>query len=253
MKADELLLMTLRYFATGTMQLVVGDAIGMSQTAVSSNIERVCDAILTLQKTAIHMPRSAEECLRVAGEFYQIANLPNIVGTIDCTHIRMQSLGGRQAELFRNRKGYFSLNVQTISDKNLKIRDIVARWPGSSHDQTIFASSAIRQRFDRGDFGPYVLIGDSGYTNTAFLATPFTAAAENNELRDAVARHYNQLLISTRNTVERQYGVWKRRFPILAYGIRLRNIQTIHIYIRSSFHVQFCIISVSTEISQNIQ
>jgi hypothetical protein len=26
------------------------------------------------------------------------------------------------------------LNVQTIADANLKIRDIVARWPGSAHD-----------------------------------------------------------------------------------------------------------------------
>lgn len=169
--------MTLRFFTSGSMQVVVGDAIGVSQAAVSHNLTRVCDAIITMREAKIHMPRTAVECLVIASEFRSIANLPNIVGAIDCTHVRIQSLGGRQAELYRNRKGYFSMNVQTIADKSLKIMDVVARWPGSSHDQTIFANSSIRQRFDRGDFGPYVLIGDSGYANTPFLATPLTVSS----------------------------------------------------------------------------
>lgn len=33
---------------------------------------------------------------------------------------------------------------------------------------------------------------------------------------------YNESLIRTRNTVERSYGVWKRRFPILATGINVK-------------------------------
>lgn len=34
--------------------------------------------------------------------------------------------------------------------------------------------------------------------------------------------NYNQAHIQTRNTVERCFGVWKRRFPVLAYGCRLK-------------------------------
>lgn len=117
-----------------------------------------------------------------------------------------------QAELFRNRKGYFSLNVQTISDRNLRIRDVVARWPGATHDQTIFINSSIYQRFERGDFGEYTLIGDSGYANTKYLATPFTLSNVNIAV-DRAAQRYNRSIISTRNVVERQYGLWKRRFP----------------------------------------
>lgn len=33
-------------------------------------------------------------------------------------------------------------------------------------------------------------------------------------------RLYNESHIRTRNTVERCFGVWKRRFPVLAYGLR---------------------------------
>jgi hypothetical protein len=56
------------------------------------------------------------------------ARFPNCIGAIDCSHVKIQSPGGDQAETFRNRKLFFSLNVQTIADANLKIRDIVARF-----------------------------------------------------------------------------------------------------------------------------
>lgn len=35
-------------------------------------------------------------------------------------------------------------------------------------------------------------------------------------------RNYNSSFNTTRNIVERQIGIWKRRFPCLAYGIRLK-------------------------------
>lgn len=112
--------------------------------------------------------------------------------------------------------------MQTISDRNLRIIDIVARWAGGSHDQTIFINSAIHQRFERGDFGEYILIGDSGYANTRYLATPYTVTNANLAI-DRATQDYNKSLIATRNVVERQYGLWKRRFPVLAYGLRLKK------------------------------
>lgn len=33
---------------------------------------------------------------------------------------------------------------------------------------------------------------------------------------------YNEAHIRTRNSIERLFGVWKRRFPVLAYGLRLQ-------------------------------
>ena len=62
------------------------------------------------------------------------SNIPGVVGLIDCTHIPIISPGGDNAELFRNRKGYFSINVQAICDLELKLTNVVVRWPGSTHD-----------------------------------------------------------------------------------------------------------------------
>lgn len=35
-------------------------------------------------------------------------------------------------------------------------------------------------------------------------------------------RLYNEALIRTRNSIERIFGIWKRRFPVVAYGLRLK-------------------------------
>lgn len=37
---------------------------------------------------------------------------------------------------------------------------------------------------------------------------------------------YNEALIRTRNAIERTFGIWKRRFPVMAYGLRL-HIDTV--------------------------
>jgi Plant transposon protein. len=124
-------------------------------------------------------------------------------------------IGGDDAEIYRNRKRYFSINVQTVSDSNLKIRDIVARWPGSVHDQTIFNASTLKRKFERGDFNDKWLLGDSGYAVRSYLLTPLLHTNTPGE------NLYNESQIRTRNCVERQYGVWKRRFPCLSVGMRL--------------------------------
>nr|CAI5856836.1 unnamed protein product [Callosobruchus analis] len=59
----------------------------------------------------------------------------------------------------RNRKSYFSINAQCLTDANLKFLDVVARWSGATHDLTIFANSAIRPRFETAQFPGCVIIG----------------------------------------------------------------------------------------------
>ena len=105
------------------------------------------------------------------------------------------------------------MNVQTMCDSKLKILDIVARWPG--HDSNILSNSRIYTRFENGEFGDSVIVADSGYPNKKFIMTPLL------NVRNAEENLYNESQIRTRNCVERSYGVWKRRFPILSLGVRL--------------------------------
>lgn len=115
-----------------------------------------------------------------------------------------------------------------MSDSSLRIRNVVVRWPGSCHDQTIFNNSLLKREFEGGNYGRYILVGDSGYTLKPYLMTKLT------ETRNEAENLYNESLIRTRNVVERQYGVWKRRFPILKYGLRLQLETTMNVIIATA-------------------
>jgi len=124
--------------------------------------------------------------------------------------------GGDTAERFRNRKGYYSLNVQAICNANLEIMDVVARYDGSTHDSRIFRESKRRALFEQGVYGDAVLVGDSGYASSSYMMIPL------HECHTPAEQLYNVSQIRTRNPIERFFGVWKRRFPIMALGLRVK-------------------------------
>lgn len=138
-----------------SLQQTAADYIGIAQSTVSALLIPVCDAILQHFHQFVCMPQNEQECFAKAIEFAEIADFPRCIGAMDCTHIKINSPGGEISENFRCRHSYFSLNVQTIADAKLRIMNVVARWPGSTHDTVVFANSEVRQRFERGELVPY--------------------------------------------------------------------------------------------------
>lgn len=214
------LLLTLRFFATGCMQITAGDFSGVHQTTAGKTIKRVTQAIAAKRNNYIKLPLTPIEQQSNHSGFYAIARFPLVYGALDCTHIRIQSPGGNTSELFRNRKGYFSLNVQAMCNSDLKFLDVVARWPGASHDSTIFHNSHLCAVFESGQMGQNIILGDAGYSLTNYLLTPLQNPVTSAE------KLYNESHIRTRNCIERCFGIWKRRFPVLSIGIRV-NIELV--------------------------
>lgn len=106
------LLVALRFYAHGTFQVVTGDLIKVSQPTVCRTVNKVTGLIARhLFRELVHFPK-AEEYAQVMHAFYLIGRFPGVTGCIDCTHVRIKSPGGDTAEVFRNRKGVFSINVQ---------------------------------------------------------------------------------------------------------------------------------------------
>ncbi|XP_026740914.1 putative nuclease HARBI1 [Trichoplusia ni] len=222
------LLATLRFYATNNTQMSIGDFVGISTPTSHRVIHQVSAAIASLHKEYIRFPTTREEIRKEQDSFFQIARFPRVIGAMDCTHVRISSPGGDHAELYRNRKGYFSINVQTICNANLEITDIVARWPGSSHDSTIFNNSCIKSKFETGQYGNALLLVDGGYASTSYMMTPL----ENP--RTPVEQLYNESQIRTRNPVERSYGIWKKRFPALALGLRTKLDKSLTIIVATA-------------------
>ena len=208
------LLVALRFYATGSFQLVVGDTANIDSATVCRTLHRVSRAIAGLRDRYVVFPETDDMRRKVMKEFHAKSKLPGIVGAIDCMHVPIQSPGSPDAEIYRNRKGYMSINVQLVCDTNNIISDVVARWPGSVHDSTIFENSHIRALLETGQLDG-ILVGDGGYASKTYMLTPVinpTTAAEST---------YNAAHVLARNCIERTNGMLKRRFPCLKYGMRL--------------------------------
>lgn len=67
----------------------------------------------------------------------------------------------------------------------------------------------------QGVYREYLLVGDSGYAQTPFMMIPLNSVNSQNQSL------YNESQIRTRNVIERTFGVWKRRFPILSREIQV--------------------------------
>ncbi|XP_044599579.1 putative nuclease HARBI1 [Cotesia glomerata] len=173
------LLLLLRFCATGSFIITVGDFFGITKSCAHKIIDSLLEMIASLSDEFIHFPSTPVEILQNQVEFYQTAGFIRVVGCIDCKHVKVESFGGDDAEIFRNRKGHFSINVQ---------------------------------------FGNALLLGDSGYPNLSYLLTPLQ------DPQRPAEQLYNESQIRTRNTIERTFGVWSRKFAIIQ-GTRFRKIE----------------------------
>lgn len=79
----------------------VGDLAGVSASTCCRIVKKVTAAISNLKDDYIKFPTTNEEQLRAKKEFFQIAGFPSIIGTIDCTHVKIQSPGKLYIGLFK--------------------------------------------------------------------------------------------------------------------------------------------------------
>ena len=86
---------------------------------------------------------------------------------------------------------------QAICNADMEFIDIVTKFQGSAHDSYVLRQSNIYQRFESGEFGDSILLGDSGYAQKTWLMTPFEEPHVGPEMG------YNTSHKSTRNAVER--------------------------------------------------
>ena len=122
------IIITLRYLATGKMQLCNGDDFGVTQPTISRVITQTLNALTqpNIFRQFVNFPRARPEIEKKQREFMRVAGFPGIVGVIDGTHIRIVAPRVDEAE-YVNRKRYHSINVQVVFDAKYQILDIVAK------------------------------------------------------------------------------------------------------------------------------
>jgi len=181
------------------------------------SIHETIHSLLKIRNNHIYFPDQSQ-FPAIESQFRHASNFPGVIGCVDGTHIPLKVPNNNQAELFRCRKGYKSLNVQMVcgpSPDNL-IYDVDARWPGSTHDATVWAQSRFASRCHAIP-SEFHLLGDSAYPSKTYLLTPYKMPESNYQ------KVYNYKQSSTRMAIEKCYGQLKRRFPKLKHGFEFKN------------------------------
>lgn len=140
-------LTALRFYATGSFQRVDGDVHGISQASVSRIVANVSASISRRAGSYISFPTTAGGLRRTMSDFHAMAGFPNVIGCIDGTQIPIHTPSIHEY-LYVCRKGFHSMNVQAVCDAKLSFTNIVAKFPGSSHDSFILRNSKIYEHLE---------------------------------------------------------------------------------------------------------
>jgi len=107
-----MILITLRFLATGSIFNSVGDSVGYHRCTVSRVVAQVRDALCTRMRRFVVWPNE-EARMRSMEAFFDVAGFPYVVGCVDGSHIRVQAPSVDEPA-FVNRKGFHSINMQAV-------------------------------------------------------------------------------------------------------------------------------------------
>lgn len=104
------LLVTLRFYAMGTLQSVIGEIFGVDQSTTSRTIDRVTAAMVMQMSRWARLPSQAEADMQKV-KFHAKAGFP-VAAWMEHIHIRAPTQNEHE---YVNRKNYHSLSVQVTT------------------------------------------------------------------------------------------------------------------------------------------
>ena len=162
--------------------------------------------------------------------FHAVANFPNVIGCVDCTHVNIVTATVNEHE-YVNRKNDHSMNVELICDNDASITNCVVRWPGSINDARNLRECPVSTLFEtvpRPLEG--FILGDSGYWLRDWLLTPFIHVTSPNQ------QHYKYSQSAIRCIIERCNGILRKRWHCLHTGLKYVSLTTYDILLPHYYH-----------------
>lgn len=167
--------MYLWYLANTITFRQLANLFGVCNSSAWKIVVRVSKWIIHISPLYIKWPEP-NEMPSVSKRFESIRKIPNIIGAIDVTHIRIRKPVEYGTDYF-NKKQYYSLSLQAIVDADKKFIDVYCGEPGSLHDARVLKRSQFYRNVfnDRNNMfhSNNFIIGDSAYPLKDWLITPF--------------------------------------------------------------------------------
>nr|XP_043624113.1 putative nuclease HARBI1 [Erigeron canadensis] len=189
-----------------------------SESATNTHFHRVLNAILSLEDQYIQQPTGdiVPKEIQEKKRFYPFSK--DCIGAIDGTHIRVK-VANKDAARYRGRKGYPTINVLCTCTFDLKFTYVLSGWEGTASDSRIIKDALTRDDKLVIPNGKFYLV-DGGFPHKSTLVAPYRGVRYHlKEYSSRGPRNKRELFnlrhASLRNSIERAFGVLKKRFAIL--------------------------------------
>ncbi|XP_069603217.1 uncharacterized protein [Ranitomeya imitator] len=233
--AEERLLVTLRFLATGETLRSLHFQFRIGVSTLSGIIAETCRALWdNLREEYLPVPTSAIWEAN-AQKFNQVCNFPNCIGAVDGKHIRITK-PAKSGSLFYNYKKYFSTVLMAIAGADCHFLAVDIGAFGRANDSRTFKESDMGQKLYGNNFNfpqprplhhtegpamPFVVVGDEAFQMSANLLKPYSSRG-----LDHTKRVFNYRLSRARRTVECAFGILVSKWRILGSAINLK-IETV--------------------------
>ena len=186
----------------------------------------------------INYPHSLEE-LKPIMEQYTYKKLPGCGGSIDVVHLKWSNCPAGDYNRCLGKEGYPTLAFEVITGHNRDILGISPVQYGTRNDQHIVKLDPTVSKIKKGWYkdvswqhydmqgnrqtshGVY-LICDGGYLRWPVLVCPFKHSGPASQ-----KGYFSATLESVRKDVECTFGILKKRWKVLEYGIRFDDIHVV--------------------------
>ena len=219
---DQRLLITLRYLTTGDAHTTI--AANYRMRTVGRIISEACNALWDKLKEAGYIRTPSTECTwkKIANDFEDRWNFPNMIGAIDGKHEQMFAPAGQASSYFNYKKTH-SIVLLGVCDANYKFTLVDIGDSGRQSDGSVYANSnlgyAIENKLlkvppDSKITGstkilPYIFVGDDAFGLKRHMMQPFPFSN-----LDETKLIFNYRLSRARRVIENTFGICASRFRV---------------------------------------
>nr|CAI5859362.1 unnamed protein product [Callosobruchus analis] len=242
--AEERILITLRYLATGCTFVALGLYFCRGETTVGQIVSETATIIWNQLKIAYMPCPTHDRWMSIAQRFQAIWNLPNCIGALDGKHIRIEKLPNTGSTNF-NYKSYHSIVLLGCCDADGIFTVIETRYAGRNSDGGIFRASSMKNLLSNAQLDipppsklplddyddcrfPYYFVGDEAFPLSGYLMRPYSKRALDN-----TKRIFNYRLSRARKTIECTFGMMTEKFQVLSTAILVRDENAVNNIIKS--------------------
>lgn len=192
---------------------------GVSLHTMAKITRRVASVLSSKASRYIRMPATLSEKERMMRSFQSLSNMPQVIGALVQTTVRLQLEASRGQANKSCHSGTDSpmpteelVHLQLVSDAEHKIRDLDIRLSDELDLNTapeLFSLSRIKERFEQNEFRGRILLGNDSLSCSSSLFTPVPHPRNKSE------ELYNHAHAATFAPSVKCLNIWFRRFGVL--------------------------------------